>query len=35
MNSERVVAIIFVGLYNIGLLWTLVIIVKALLEDKD
>jgi hypothetical protein len=35
MNAERIVAITFVILYNIGLIWTLDIVLKALLEYKD
>lgn len=35
MTAERIVAITFVILYNIGLIWTLGIVLKALLEHKD
>lgn len=35
MNVERVVSIFFVALYNIGLLWIIGLVLKALLEHKD
>ena len=35
MNVERVVAIFFVGLYNIGLLWIIGLVVRALLDPKE
>jgi hypothetical protein len=35
MNVEKAVAIFFIALYNIGLLWIIAFVLRSLFDNKD